>query len=126
MRSAQHTFRIAFVVGLLLISLSAPGQSQSPPSPDEASEAPATGKISGRVINENGQPLSNATVFIRAYGLREPGGATTTDRDGTFESSNLDRRVYLITASAPAHTTQPRDPDSTQSTYYRVGDSVTI
>jgi len=126
MTSAQHSFSIAFVIGLLLISLPAPGQSKIPTSPDEESEVPATGKIRGKVINENGQPLSNATVFIRAYGSPGSSWPTTTDPDGIFESSNLDRRAYFINASAPGYTTQPRDPDSTQSTYYRVGDSVTI
>ena len=126
MRSAQHTCRLAFLVGLLLISLPVLGQSQSSPSPDETSEVPTTGKISGRLINENGQPLSGAAVFIRAYGPPGPSYVTTTARDGSFESSSLDRRAYLINASAPGYTTQPRDPDSTQSTYYRIGDSITI
>ena len=83
--------------------------------------------VTGKVFtNENGQPLSNATVFIRAYGSPGSSWPTTTDPDGIFESSNLDRRAYFINASAPGYTTRPRDPDSTQSTYYRVGDLVTI
>ena len=114
MSSAQHSFRIAFVIGLLLISLPAPGQSKIPPSPDEASEVSATGAISGRVINENGQAFPMRRSLSALTDQRDQAGAITTKLDGTFEASGLDRLVYLVSASAPAYTTPPRDPDSTQ------------
>lgn len=126
MRSVDHTRRPGIVVMLLLTSLSAVGQTQQPSSTDEASEVATTGAITGRVVNENGQPLPNAAVFIRAFGSTGQGRGTTTDNEGTFQSSGLDRVAYSISASVPAYTAPPRDPDSTQATYYRVGDSVTL
>ncbi len=126
MRSVDHTRRIVIVVGLLLTSLSAVGRSQQSSAADEATEVPATGSITGRVLNENGQPLPNASVSIRAYGSAASGRSTTTDRNGTFQASGLERLAYLISASAPAYTPQPRDLDSTQATYFRVGDTVTL
>lgn len=126
MRSVDHIRPIRIVVVVLLTSLSGVGQSQRSASADEATDGPRTGAITGKVINENGQPLPDAGVSIRAFGLGGQGLMTTTDQDGTFKASGLDRLVYLISASAPAYTTQPRDPDSTQATSYRVGDSVTL
>ena len=117
---------IGIVLTLVLTSLSAGGQSQRSTSADEAAEVATTGAIRGRVVNENGQALHDAAVSIRAYGIGGPGQTLTTNRDGTFEASGLDRLVYQISASVPAYTTQPRDPDSTEATSYRVGDSVTL
>ncbi len=117
---------MGIVVLLLLTSLSTLGQNQQSSAVDEAAEVPTTGAIRGKVINENGQALPDAAVSIRAYGSSGPGQIINTKRDGTFEANGLDRLVYLISASAPAYTPQPRDPDSTEATSYRVGDSVTL
>jgi hypothetical protein len=127
MRSFDHTRRTTtIVVMLLLTSLSAFGQTQQRSSPDESTEVPKTGAITGRVLNESGQPLANAAVSIRAFGSMGEGRGTTTDRDGTFQVGGLDPVAYLISASIPAYTPLPRDPDSTQATYNRVGDSVNL
>lgn len=127
MRSIHPTRCTAIVVALLLLTFySAQGQSQRSSLPDEAPEVATTGSITGRVINENGQPLPNAAVSIRSYGSLGPPRAINTDREGAFQASGLDRVAYQIFASAPAYATQPRDPDSTQAPYYRVGDSVTL
>ena len=126
MRSVEIIRLIGVVVSLLLTLLSTDGQNQRSSSTDEAAKVAPTGAIRGRVINENGQALPDATVSIRAYGSSGPGQIITTSREGNFEASGLDRLVYLISASAPAYTAQPRDPDSTETTSYRVGDSVTL
>ena len=124
-RSVQSIRLGGIIVALVLISPSTLGQSQPLPSADEPAEA-STGAITGRVINENGQPLPDAMVLIRAYGIAGPHQMLTTNRNGTFEASGLDRLVYQVSASAPAYTTLPRDPDITQAAYHRVGDSLTL
>lgn len=126
MRSPWQTQRIGMIFVLLLTSLSATAQTQQPPLTDEATEVPNTVAITGRVINENGQPLHNAVVVIRAFGLGGQARGATTDRDGTFQFDGLERLVYFFSAMFPAHIAPARDPDSTQATYYRVGDSATI
>lgn len=127
MKSLENTHRAGIFVMLLLTSLSAIGQTQQPSATDEGAEVSKTGAISGRVIDESGQPLSNASVSIRAYGATVgPGWGATTDREGNFKVDGLERVVYLVSASVPAYTLRPRDPDSTQSNIYRVGDSVTL
>ncbi|MGH9904698.1 MAG: carboxypeptidase regulatory-like domain-containing protein, partial [Pyrinomonadaceae bacterium] len=126
MSSFDHVRRAGVFMMLLLISPSVAGQSQVTPSSDEAAEVTKTGDISGRVVNENGQPLSNVSVFARGFGGAGQGRNGSTDRDGTFRLSGLDRVAYSLSAQAPGYTPLPRDPDSTQPTYYRVGDSVTM
>lgn len=110
---------------MLIAWLSAPGQSQKPSSVDEVGEVANTGAITGTVLNENGQPLPNATVFIRAVGSVNQSRGVTTDSEGTFQLSGLERWAYLVSATLPAYTALPRDVDSTAS-YYRVGDSVRL
>jgi hypothetical protein len=106
---------------LSAISISAAAQAQR----DEPQAQPTTGAISGRVLNENGQPLANASIFLRGSVPLFPQRTTSTDTDGNFQVAGLDPALYSILASAPAYVMPPRDPDS-QPTYYRVGDSVTL
>ena len=63
-----------------------------------------TGNISGRVVNESGQPLPNASVWIRpdtTEGL--PVTNTTTNRDGVFKYSGLEQGAYTVSASVPGY-----------------------
>jgi len=85
-----------------------------------------SGSITGRVVNESGQPLANAAVSVRAFGSVGPGNVTTTDAEGNFQVAGLDPVAYQVSAVIPAYTAPPRDPDSTLAPYYRVGDSVKL
>jgi hypothetical protein len=93
--------------------------------PDEAQPA-STGAISGQVVTDTGQPLGGAAVFVRAYGSTGSGRTTTTDAGGNFQVSGLEPISYTVGAAFSAFVSAPRDPDSSQSSYYRVGDSVKI
>src|SRR5258705_5497252 len=126
MKSLENTHRAGIFAMLLLTSLSPVGQTQRPSATDEAAEVSKTGAITGRVIDESGQPLSNAFVSIRTYAGMAPGWGATTVSEGNFKVDGLERVVYLVSASVPAYTLRPRDPDSTQSNIYRVGDSVPL
>src|SRR5690349_1734012 len=94
--------------------------SASPKKPDEA----VTGVISGRVVNESGQPLAGASLFIRP--ANSPGNPRTTisDVDGSFRVSGLEPALYLVTGNAPAYTTLPSETGV--PTYYRIGDTVNL
>src|SRR5438045_6886966 len=78
-----------------------------------------------RVVTESGCPRVDAFVSLRGYTSRESYNAIT-DRDGKFRFSGLSPIVYLASASSPAYTAAPRDPDSTQSTSYRIGDVISL
>lgn len=93
---------------------------------DDRTDSPKSGSISGRVVNESGQTLANAAVFVRAYGSLGSSKATVTDGEGNFQLGGLDPVAYQIWAAVPAYTATPRDPDSTQPPYYRVGDSMKL
>jgi len=93
---------------------------------DDRTETPKSGSITGRVVNESGQPLANAAVYVRAFGSTGQGNVTTSDGEGNFQVGGLDPLAYQVSAAVPAYTTPPRDPDSNQAPYYRVGDSVKL
>ena len=111
---------------MLLFSMSIFAQAQQPVPSSAASESSKSDTISGRVVNESGQPLPNANVWARAIGSTGPPQITITDRKGAFNLRGLARVPYQISASMPAYTLAPRAPDATAPTQYRVGDSVTF
>jgi len=84
-----------------------------------------TGVISGRVVNESGQPLENVAVAVGAWNLRVQPVSATTDGEGRFQVTGLEPALYSVYASAPAYVLLPREPPSQQS-FYRIGDSVTM
>lgn len=116
-----------FLLLLALTSLYALAQTPSAATPARA-ERPATAAITGKVVDERGQPLSNAIVYARAAGAN--GGqrslTTVTDREGSFKFDDLERASYFVSASLPAYTTPLRDLTAEQPATYRPGDSVTL
>src|SRR5437867_2665344 len=125
MRSVQQKFySILFLAFTVIITLSGGVAAQSQED-DTQTDSAKTGTISGRVINENGQPLPNASVFVRESIPLMEARIVTTDNEGNFRVSDLDRAIYGVSASAPAYVSPPRDPENPPS-YYRVGDSVTL
>ena len=93
---------------------------------EESQTAPTTGAITGQVVTETGQPLAGAAVSVRAYGATGQGRSATTNAEGNFQVSGLDPLPYMVSASFSTYVTAPRDPDSSQAQYYRVGDSVRL
>lgn len=126
MRSAKQKLVCILILALAMLvssTRSAFAQTQADETQTDSSRA---GAITGRVINENGQPLPNAAVSVRAFNSLESGRSTTTDGEGNFQVSGLDPVAYLVSASLPAYATPARDPEMIQPTYYRVGDSVRL
>jgi len=121
--SRQKLHRLWLSIALVVVfAVSIAAQSQR----DESQTEPTTGTITGQVVTETGQPLAGAAVSVRAYGGTGQGRSTTTDAEGSFQVSGLDPLSYIVSASFSAYTTPARDPDSTQASYYRVGDSVRL
>ena len=125
MRSAERKFySILFLAFTVIITLTGGVAAQSQED-DTQTDSAKIGTISGRVINENGQPLPNASVFVRGSIPLMQARMVTTDSEGNFQLSDLDRAMYGVSASAPAYVSPPRDLENPPS-YYRVGDSVTL
>jgi Carboxypeptidase regulatory-like domain len=111
---------ILTVVNCLLL------QAQQSSSTAEGAEETKVGRITGRVVNESGQPLANAIVYIRALGSTSFSRNTIADADGNFQISGLDTALYSIGAAMPAYVMPPRDAKDPQANLYRVGDSVKL
>ena len=113
---------------LLLASICATAQLQPLPrtrtSPASAKVESKSGEISGRVVNESGEPLVNVNVYVRPAtpeGL--PVTNTTTNREGVFKVSGLERGSYTANAWMPAYI--PKPPESGRAVQ-STGDSVTL
>ena len=107
---------------LVLTSLCVLAQTQQPVT----GETPNTGSISGRVVNENGQPLPNATVYVQTVGARSVSEPAITARDGTFKVNGLRPVSYVINVAMPAYVSASFDPESGPAKQYKVGDSATF
>ena len=117
----RHRSGGAFLV-VLFASLCATAQRGAQPATAKVDSK--TGVITGRVVNESGQPHVNAAVWVRPAtpeGL--PVTQTTTNRDGVFKVIGLEGGSYNVSAAVPAHI--PQSPD-TGPAIYKAGDSVTL
>ena len=80
--------------------------------------------ISGRIIDESGQPLANAAVYVRKVGRQaNVNRSIGTDQDGRFRADDLTSGPYLVSAYAPGYVAAT---DSVERQYYRPGDAVTL
>jgi hypothetical protein len=120
----EKNYARARAAAILLVLTSFSMQAQQSTAVEKPDE-PATGAISGRVVNENGQPLSGANVTVRAVGTATLGRTAVTDSEGKFKVSALDPAAYSVSAWLPAYATTPRDSDI-PAAYYRLSDSVSI
>src|SRR5262245_6795256 len=85
--------RLILVLGLLLAT---GGQM----TPGHTRPSSRTGMISGRVTNEDGQPVNGVSVQLSGTGISR---ATATDAEGGFNFSGLTQMIYRIYASAPGY-----------------------
>ena len=93
--------------------------------PASQSEDNRSGTISGRVVNESGQPMAGATVFVRPAGGTVMNRNTTTNAEGNFQINGLEPAQYYVNANSPAYIAPQIDVDIPVPTY-RVGDSVRL
>ncbi len=111
---------------LLILSIPVCVVAQAPvPSPPPKTNEPTIGTITGKVVNETGQPMPGAATFIRSVNSIGVGRTTATDSEGNFHVGGLEAGLYTVAASAPAYTSVPPDPNA-PTTYYRIGDSVRL
>jgi Carboxypeptidase regulatory-like domain len=83
-----------------------------------------TGSIIGSVVNENGQPLSDVVISIRAFSAVRSVQMATTDSDGKFEFNGLEPVAYQIEASHNVYSLRPREEGTPND--YHIGDSVKL
>jgi hypothetical protein len=83
------------------------------------------GTISGLIVNERGEPIPGASVFLRALGAQNAGRTTAADGEGRFRLTGLEAALYLVSGHSPAYVYQAPEIDISPS-YYRIGDSVRV
>lgn len=137
---------IALTTVLLLLVLAAASRGQSPsarPSdqvsvePSRISEIDLTRSanqkdatkereksITGRVLNESGQPMPHASIFVRKLGAQANSNRSLgTDQDGFFHADDLAPGVYSVFSSVSAYVPAS---ESANRQYYRPGETVTL
>jgi len=112
--------RQIFNLLLVVVAMGVGVCAQTPPA---KTGEETTGTISGRVVNDSGQPLAGASLFVRPVNPLATPRNTTTDADGNFRLNGLEPSLYTIIASAPAYAT---DTGGAQPTYYRLGETVNL
>jgi protocatechuate 3,4-dioxygenase beta subunit len=112
-------------------SASSSAQADAPATP----HAPRSRAITGRVVDQNNQPLEDATVVSLPAGLTSMQQSmmtaakirpTSSDEQGRFTLDNLAPGAYLIYADLPGYVAAPDDNEAREQKYYRPGDTVSI
>src|SRR5689334_8126594 len=104
---------------LLLTATSAVAQAPSPSPPRTK-----PGSITGRVVNENGQPLQNAIVYARPFGLIRSIQTAVSDNEGKFEITGLEPLTFQLFARHTVYSLRPREGGAPNN--YHIGDSVKL
>src|SRR5215213_537691 len=120
MTTMQKLIAASFLLIASCVMLHAQEPSATPKRTDEAT----TVVIDGKVVNENGQPLAGAALFVRPVNSPGTQRTATSDIDGNFRLNGLEPALYVVTGNAPAYTSVPIDPAA--PTYYRIGDTVRV
>jgi hypothetical protein len=79
--------------------------------------------ISGRIVNESGNPIPNVRVFVNGVGRQPMRRTINTDQEGRFIADDLSRGNYTISVQASGHV-QARN--SADSIYHKPGDTVNV
>jgi hypothetical protein len=106
------------LIMIFLTSLLTTAQTQTP-----VTSKP--GSITGKVVDERGEPLPNARVSVQAPGSVRPKNALT-DRDGAFRVAGLEPVPYKVNVWMPSYITQPSEIEEPSEKRYRAGDSVSV
>src|SRR5574338_1588386 len=97
---------------------------QTPAPAPKKTDEPANGIIAGTVVDESGQPMAGASLFVRPVNSGVGTRTATSDPDGSFRITGLEPALYIVSGNAPAYTTIPSETGA--PTYYRIGDTVRL
>lgn len=123
MLKEKFSFLATAFVFLALTCASA--RAQQPTATPESPSEVTTGTISGQIVNERGEPMPGANVFIRPMGAPNAGRSTATDAEGRFRINGLEPSLYVVTGFAPAYVSPVPELEGSP-TYYRIGDTLKV
>lgn len=80
--------------------------------------------ITGRLVNDSGQAIPNAAVYVRKVGASANISRNIgTDEDGRFRADDLPPGAYTVSAYVPGFV---NETDTLDRQYYRPGETVTL
>jgi len=82
------------------VEVQQPGAAETPTPP------PITGTIKGRVVSDDGRPVTNATVVAQAATGAPAAKPTRVDAEGKFAFEDLATAAYIVVATAPGYIDQ--------------------
>ena len=83
-----------------------------------------TKAITGRLVDESGQPIPNAAVFLRKAGAAAgPSRSIGTDENGRFRADDLVSGSYSVSAFVPGYVPAA---EKVETEFYRPGDVVNL
>jgi Carboxypeptidase regulatory-like domain len=123
----MNLFLIKFVLAFAIVALipfNAIGQAQEV-QPSRGGEPRQSSAITGKVVNEGGQPLAGAFVQVREINSVRTNQTVVSGQNGVFRLEGLADSSYYLSAALPAYTPK-RPPPNSLAPQYKIGDSVTI
>lgn len=125
----KHIISIAITLMICASAIAQTGESvpADQSAPRDTSSRRAKGlrasSITGRVINEAGQPLAGTVIGLNEVGKRQAGHrSVSSDDEGRFHIENLAPGNYTFAIRVPGYTT----PTDLADKYYRPGDVANI
>jgi hypothetical protein len=89
---------------LWVLAFTTPPHAQTPsPSPKPAAETITLGTIRGRVVSNDGRPLTNATVIAQGVSATPSIKMKPVDAEGAFVLEDLPAGLYIVMATAPGY-----------------------
>lgn len=73
---------------------------------ENATPTPITGTIKGRVVSDEGRPVTNATIIAQAATGAPAAKPTRVDAEGKFVFDDLPAAAYIVIATAPGYVDQ--------------------
>src|SRR5690242_13540039 len=119
--------RLRAAAVVLLLAFTPVGAFAQTPAAKPAPTDAASGTITGKVIDERGQPLAGTVIYASAQRVRQRQSLSAiTDREGVFKLTGLDPDSYSLSPSLPAYTSPLFDPTVQRPPTYHIGDSATL
>jgi hypothetical protein len=81
-------------------------QGQKPGAAENTAATPTTGTINGRVVSNDGRPVTNAAVIAQAVTGAPASKAARVDAEGRFVFDDLPAAAYIIMTTAPGYIDQ--------------------
>jgi hypothetical protein len=117
---------IPALIGIAMLSFSAPQLRAQNAATESKTAAPPTGTITGHIVSQSGDKISGAVAWAFPVGVIAQSRNASVDSDGNFKLEGLDAGVYSVSCNVPGFVSPPPAAPDEPRRYYHTGDSVTL